>query len=46
MRMDAPSDGGLALTKDEQDELSQHGYGDLRDLLWRVRSAPVMPLSW
>jgi len=33
MRMDAPSDGGLALTKDEQDELSRHGYGDLRDLV-------------
>ena len=32
-RMDAPSDGGLSLTKDEAAELSKHGYGDLRDLV-------------
>ncbi|MDE6345380.1 MAG: hypothetical protein K2L55_01755 [Muribaculaceae bacterium] len=31
-RMDAPSDGGLALTKDEQAELQRYGY-DLRDLV-------------
>lgn len=31
-RMDAPSDGGLALTKDEQVELQRYGY-DLRDLV-------------
>ena len=32
-RMDAPSDGGLSLTKDEAAELSKHGYGDLRELV-------------
>lgn len=32
-RMDAPSDGGLSLTKDEAAELSKHGYGDLRELI-------------
>lgn len=31
-RMDAPSDGGLALTKDEEAELKRYGY-DLRDLV-------------
>ncbi|MBD5327920.1 MAG: JAB domain-containing protein [Bacteroides sp.] len=31
-RMDAPSDGGLALTKDEKAELQRYGY-DLRDLV-------------
>lgn len=31
-RMDAPSDGGLALTKDEEAELQRYGY-DLRDLV-------------
>ncbi|WP_303391993.1 helicase-related protein [Bacteroides congonensis] len=31
--MDAPSDGGLSLTKDEAAELSKHGYGDLRELV-------------
>lgn len=33
MRMDAPSDGGLALTNDEKAELERHGYGDLRELV-------------
>lgn len=33
MRMDAPSDGGLALTKDETAELERYGYGNLRDLV-------------
>ena len=33
MRMDAPSDGGLALTKDEEAELKRCGYGNLRDLV-------------
>ncbi len=33
MRMDAPSDGGLALTKDERAELERYGYNDLRDLV-------------
>lgn len=32
MRMDAPSDGGMALTKDEEAELKRYGY-DLRDLV-------------
>ena len=32
-RMDAPSDGGLSLTRDEAAELSKHGYGDLRELV-------------
>lgn len=32
-RMDAPSDGGLSLTKEEAAELSKHGYGDLRELV-------------
>lgn len=32
-RMDAPSDGGLSLTKDEAAELSKYGYGDLRELV-------------
>ena len=32
MRMDAPSDGGMALTKDEKEELQRHGY-DLSDLV-------------
>lgn len=32
MRMDAPSDGGLALTKDEEAELKRYGY-DLRELV-------------
>lgn len=32
-RMDAHSDGGLSLTKDEAAELSKHGYGDLRELV-------------
>lgn len=32
MRMDAPSDGGMALTKDEQAELERYGY-DLRELV-------------
>lgn len=32
-RMDASSDGGLSLTKDEAAELSEHGYGDLRELV-------------
>lgn len=31
-RMDAPSDGGLALTKDEEAELKRYGY-DLRELV-------------
>ena len=31
-RMDAPSDGGLALTKEEKAELKRYGY-DLRDLV-------------
>ncbi len=31
-RMDAPSDGGLALTKDEEAELQRYGY-NLRDLV-------------
>ncbi|WP_303026642.1 hypothetical protein [Duncaniella muris] len=31
-RMDAPSDGGFALTKDEEAELKRYGY-DLRDLV-------------
>lgn len=31
-RMDAPSDGGMALTKDEQAELKRYGY-DLRELV-------------
>ena len=31
-RMDAPSDGGLALTKDEKAELQRYGY-DLRELV-------------
>lgn len=31
-RMDAPSDGGLALTKDEEAELKRYGY-ELRDLV-------------
>lgn len=33
MRMDTPSDGGMALSKDEKAELSRYGYGDLRDLV-------------
>lgn len=33
MRMDAPSDGGMALTKDEAAELERYGYGNLRDLV-------------
>lgn len=33
MRMDAPSDGDLALTKDEVAELERYGYGNLRDLV-------------
>lgn len=33
MRMDAPSDGGMALTKDEAAELERYGYGDLRELV-------------
>lgn len=33
MRMDAPSDGGLALTKGEAAELERFGYGDLRELV-------------
>nr|DAH74687.1 MAG TPA: crystallin beta/gamma motif-containing protein [Caudoviricetes sp.] len=32
MRMDTPSDGGMALTKDEEAELKRYGY-DLRDLV-------------
>ena len=32
MRMDAPSDGGMALTKDEKEELQRYGY-DLSDLV-------------
>lgn len=32
MRMDIPSDGGMALTKDEEAELKRYGY-DLRDLV-------------
>jgi len=32
MRMDAPSDGDMALTKDEEAELKRYGY-DLRDLV-------------
>ena len=32
-RMDAPSDGGVALTKDEMSELERLGYGDLRELV-------------
>lgn len=32
MRMDAPSDGGMALTKDERAELERYGY-DLRELV-------------
>ena len=32
-RMDAPSDGGIALTKDERSELERLGYGDLRELV-------------
>ncbi len=32
MRMDAPSDGGMALTKDEEAELKRYGY-DLRELV-------------
>lgn len=35
MRMDAPSDGGIALTKDEEAELKRYGY-DLRDLVESV----------
>ena len=31
-RMDAPSDGGMALTEDEKSELKRYGY-DLRDLV-------------
>lgn len=31
-RMDAPSDGGMSLTKDEQAELKRYGY-DLRELV-------------
>lgn len=34
-RMDAPSDGGLALTDDEKAELQRYGY-DLRDLVESV----------
>lgn len=33
MRMDAPSDGGLAMTKDEKAELKRYGYDNLRDLV-------------
>lgn len=32
-RMDAPSDGGLELTKDEKAELERFGYGNLRELV-------------
>lgn len=35
MRMDAPSDGGMALTKDEEAELKRYGY----DLRYLVESA-------